>query len=334
MNRWKDWINNLVRDGEFSQEFGVALRAVAQRCYQSTSVGWYSAEDLASDFLSFALSRRGAAIESEKGVERRMMIILMQHIDPVAKQIWDVLSTAIRTLQRQERVRRLHEPADKPNHNAAIWTSAPKENDTAKFDAVLFETAAASDKSIRTVFREPWESEHGKRRARILSPKDAETLLEALLGCAKGPIPFGNLFDEARKHIFAYKREEVENGEEIKDTALLSPSEQFLVAEGSSRITDAVWSKIKGDDRLRNALCGYLLPKWRSVAEYPRITQESANVADEWVTKVKALIASELRAELLESLNREGQLTRSIARNILDVFEQKCAEKSGDRGSS
>jgi hypothetical protein len=330
MNPWKDWINNLVREGDFPLEFQLALRAVAQRCYGGTSVGWYSAEDLASDFLSIVLTRRGAAIESEKGVERRMMITLMQRIDPVAKQIWDVLSTAIRTLQRQEKVRRLHEPADKPNHNAAIWTSASKENDTAKFDAVQFEIAAASDESIRTLFRGPWKSEHGKRRERILSPKNAETLLEALLACANGPIPFGNLFDEARKRVFAYQREDVESGKEIKDSGMLNPSEQFLVAHESSRITDAVWSKIEDDERLRNALCGYLLPKWRSTTEHPRITQQTANVADEWVTKVKTLIANEFRPELFESPNREGQLTRSIARNIFDVFEQKCAEKSGD----
>ncbi len=331
MKDWKTQIQDWVRSGQLSDEFYLETVGLARNCLRDTESNCQEPLDLADELLASLRQRRGKTIETKTLFYREMKrLALRWNRSPDEINLRDTLSQAIRDLEREGRVRRVTSSEARNNANDVVWSSAPRRYDQRPFDQLDFERRAVR---LRMRFRKPWKSRTGTRQERLLSPDDAKELLVDLLAVAEGPILFRDLFNAGLALVMVPQRSQLSEWEDICDAGLLNPSEYLLVEDSVADIVRRVWRRIV-EAGVKEALCGYILPKFLQAASVQLADLGPAQRVNESVSLVKSFLADELDPKQFTSQSDEADLTRAVAAGVFQGLEIKCSENRGDRDSN
>ena len=303
-----------------------------------------AAEDIPGEFL-LSLKRNGnIAIESKKGLERELKRHLNHLRNPARYELWGILSDALWSLSREGKAHRVDKPVDKPNHNNAQWISAMIEEGTA---AKVTEMAAffeAVDRlpSYRPRGAKKWYPP-GADVPKIISPTDAQDLVEKLLVAAGGVILFIDLLGAFETRVFVFQSLQMEDSSPQTDDSSLqmedaAPSMEdlddsihpvaaariFSVAAGRA---EAIWQEVceKG---LAEILCGYFIPKFVR-GERVRLEDfgSSSSVGDR-VKKLKDILAKHLTREFQDHETVDELHLTLCGKIVLDLLSEKQPEKT------
>lgn len=217
-----------------------------------------AAKDLALDFLINCVRPNGLVdLRTVAGLRREMARFHTRRESPERKELWGVLSEAIRTLAERGKAVRLDANWKAINSNTALW-AAPDVEANAVLDVETFRKAA--DKI--GAFSPRNES------SRIITPSTAMTLIERLLKAAKAPIPFEMINEEAARHVVFRMQHQEELDQRGEDGDLISTHAieyrydvaLWLEEEAIDR-SASIWAKTSELDQGQTVLCRYFLPK-------------------------------------------------------------------------
>lgn len=255
-----------VERGELSEALYVAALRAAFGAFRSVGKEIPPAElegaagDLAMDFLVNRVRvGRLVDLETVSGLKGEMIRYLIGRDAPESRELWLILSEAMRELARQGKVVRLGGALEDRNSNVSDWMLAGTS------EATVLDITAFRERSFDVGTYHP-----SREGGRIIAPGAARELILALLDAAQAPVPFGVLVDEATRHVVfglrhqAALEHEDENGEVISTEAVEYGYDLDVWLEEEAAIRSrVVWrgsGEVDGEEGHR-VLCRYFLPK-------------------------------------------------------------------------
>lgn len=348
-------IEEFVDHGELDVQLHGIVLALARQCVSGggkmdAQRAEEKSQDLASDFLIWHVRGENKRnIQTEAALRYELRKYATRRNNPEGHELWSLLSEAMHELAREGFARRLDAKPDEHNDNNALWTSASPGADGKKLNMAVFQRNAKAIKCFYPKQRNPGgekagAGKHGKKYAtpRIIPISEAKLLVEQLLKAAGGPIPFGLLADEARRHVVLigqYISLDDDSNDSVKSLLessaareLYADWQEWIAYESPAR-ADRIWQAVMKISH-GQALCLYYLPKhflakkivMESVGTPQRISEQS--------TQIRGIMALELAVERLERENGNDQsdeLLRlawtALAGKVVERLMQKCAEK-------
>jgi len=331
-------VRRFVQDGDLSLELFEICHALAARILSSVDQQPNElhdrAEELALDFLLDLRSSGNYAVATKQSIKLLMSRFLTARDAPANHELWEIVSEVLRGLTKCRLVRRLDADLSEANTNWSRYSMFGPERDSRPFDEAAFEEAVA---------KIPWTCPRRQantqttRTPRVLAPSMAKELILQLLEAAGAPILFKAIFEEVRKRVPLYKEVPLtpdtdDQEAEGPPVPTADPDEYFWLYEESRRVTQRVWAGVEANG-LHEVLCGYYLPK--HVGGEKRTLQEIGKPqrVHEQVSKLKALLARELRIERCgpESDEFMYRALRRLTALVLDQLSEKCSENPLDK---
>lgn len=216
--------------------------------------------DLAMDFLmNRVMPGRLVDIETVACLKGEVIRYLTSRDAPESRELWSVMSEAIRDLARQGKVARVGEALEERNSNTSVWMLGGVSG------AAVFDITGFRERAAEVGIYHP-----SREGGRIISTGAAKELIVALLEAAAAPLPFGVLIDEACRHVvFGLRHQAVldhesEDGEVISTAAVEYRCDVNLWLEEEAGVrAGLIWTgsgEVDGEEGHR-VLCRYFLPK-------------------------------------------------------------------------
>jgi hypothetical protein len=338
----------LVEDRNLTEALYEAATKTAREILAADTTPGMEAGDLATEFILWLSGQSGLNIRSHKALRLQMRRFWIRRNAPAAYELWEVLSTALHSLAKRGAVRRLDAPHETPNHNAAIWTSAPEERDEARLDHRGFlERAKALPRYPRS----------GKRpkNAKILQPKEAEELALGLLKAAAVPAPMEVISKEAQQHVILPEIVEAPEEGDSEDDAPKGPpppaapdrpsivADELLLVREAEHLAALLWDDPQcgrlSTNRVRELLCGFLVPNLLEDGGVPQGNFGSPQRVSEDLKEIYACLkrftgfvetgdAPGPRHDPEEADNRRWVLENILLRALMILQESRCPEAS------
>lgn len=292
-----------------------------------------AARDLAMDFLvNRVRAGRLVDLETVSGLKGEVIRYLIGRDAPESRELWLILSEAMRDLARQGKVVRLGGTLEERNSNVSDWMLAGFSSG-AVLDISGFRERAA-EVGVYHPLRED---------GRIIAPGAARELILALLAAAQAPVPFGVLVDEAARHVVfglrhqAALEHENEDGEVIGTEAIEYRHDVNLWLDEEASIRSEVVWKESGDtdgEEGHRVLCRYFLPKHflgrdvtlsRIGGDFRRHSERGKVIQEIFARSLALHATAEERQGAKDELFSEAlaSLTGRVAANLM----KKCSEK-------
>lgn len=326
----KRWVNAGALDSDlYDIVCTLGRRCLEKSPFLNGQVQSDDTRDLAGDFLLHIRARGNTALESEAGLAREMARYLAQRYNPESNELWSILSTAARKLEKAGTIRRVGGIQGAPNSNRSVWTIAPGAQDNSTVDVSAFQQGCTS---IGCYYP---KGEEG----RLLSPGDAQLLLVRLLQVANGPIPFQLLFSEAQKHaILAHvpvgpAGEAADDEEKLLLIGQWADMQAWAIEECVPRSVK-IWERVSAFGNGKEVLCLYIIPKeaYGVDVTFASLGLGATQRVSEAKNTVMCVMAEELHAERLQQEGRTGvqdpfvAAFRILAERVLDALMKKCTE--------
>ena len=289
-----------------------------------------AAQDYAGDLLMHLRQNNQRDLRTKTALKRELIRYITQARNPESRELWGVLSAAIRKLAKDGRARRIDGNEGANNSNRVVWTSTPPEEDHAILNIQGFRDRADG---IRSYYPQ-------REEGRVMPPSEARELLTALLHAARGPIEFSILFEEAKRHVVLQmqQKKELDAGnpdEEGGDSGTLDLADQHgeqqeWIGEEARHRSERIWTLLV-ELEVNQQFCLYTIPK--DFLEH-RITLEQVGetVASTGrrVSEAHQQALGVLRDSLaLERLGEDNRLASADPDRVLDPLRDTLRALTG-----
>jgi hypothetical protein len=331
----------LAEDATVTQELFEEIERIARRTVQdSEQLGRTEAavsddliHDRAGDFV-VALSKKeiSGVIKSVSDLNREFKRWLTRRNSPEHSELWNAVSEALLTLEKEGAVCRAPSHAKYNNSNATPWSLCEHAGQTS---CPVDDTAAAAAK--------PKLAAKGEKN-RVLTLSEARAFALNLLALYQGEVAMSELVGrmaeclpmfDANTSLNAKVAPESDGNDTLQDRtedAQWFGDYDFLVREEAQSATESVWEGAGAIDRGkppntirgRSVLCGYFLPKEVFGRKVKLESLGPSSTVQDIVKDLRRLMATCLPKSGNDRLGK--WLASRIIGAILENLSRKCSE--------
>jgi hypothetical protein len=243
------------------------------------------------------------------------------------RELWLILSTALRSLEKKGIVFRSANDSKYSNSNNTIWW---KDNN------VLM------DIDIQKSYDIPYKQEKQRRNSKILSPTNAENLILTIFTEFNGAIVMENIMKIAKHNVDLFS-EHISMDQEIGDddggeislhdiipSKELESDHNLEIQEEVESRTTYIWSEIYGLSRGKDKtihgdkiFCLYFLPKHSKLANPILSGFGPKSTVNDISRDIGIVLAKYLS---FDSIEPENLITSEIQKQIFSQLNAKCSE--------
>jgi len=305
---------------------------------------------MALDFILHLKDYPPGLLHTRSALEKEFRRFIVRSEDPSSKEVWDGVSSALRQLASESRIRRLSGSTEDHNTNETVYSAMPADHDDDLVDLPTLDQRTEAIPPLSATRR--IESRAEKKKPALCSPTEYRELVLKILKAAEGPAWLGDIHKITMERIPMARGVQVAaaEGDDVSDPAsepypCTFDAKIWLDSEARERAR-LIWEGASGAD-LVDLLCGYLLPKWLELEKVTLSTFGSPQRAHEKIEELKDLMRRELPDPSTSDYASQGgnsgkrqeeiaaQLQASLnglASVIFSQLQEKCSEK-GENGS-
>ena len=217
------------------------------------------AEDLASEFL-LSLRRKGNRdIRTKSGLATEYRRWVAEFSNPAQHELWEIVSTALHALSRENAAWRLDAPASDANNNDAMWTGVAGTAGEMLCDIPAFERASHLIRNYSPPAARKWYADDAVL-PKVIAPEDAKELVLALLRAAGGAIRLRDLLEEFKRHVFAFELGAEIDTDPSADSISIHPAAMKRLYDLAHERASVIWDAISAAEGT-DLLCDYFIPR-------------------------------------------------------------------------
>jgi len=217
------------------------------------------AEDLTSEFLLNLRRKGNGYIRTKSGLATEYRRWVAEFSNPAQHELWEIVSTALHTLSRENAAWRLDAPATDDNNNNAMWTGVAGATGETICDLPAFEKAACFIRNYSPPAARKWYADDAVL-PKIIAPEDAKELVLALLRAADGAIRLRDLLEEFKRHVFSFELGGEMDTDPSADSISIHPAAMKRLYDLAHERASVIWDAISGAEGT-DLLCDYFIPK-------------------------------------------------------------------------
>lgn len=336
INRWVLAENFTPEDGNLIQHLRETVLTIARAHLASgptvQAPQHCDAEDLAMEFLLNLRSRGNWMIRTKSGLTTEYRRWVTGFNSPAQHELWEIVSTALHGLARENTAWRLDASANEDNDNDAVWTGVAGEAGGMACDLVAFEQTARRIRNYPPPAARRWVADD-EIQHKVIAPKDAKALTLSLLQAAGGAIRFRDLLEEFKRHVFAFDLVGEPSTQHEDDSHSVHPAAMKRAYELAHQRAAEIWDVVAGIEGT-DLLCDYFIAKHLGERAVTLEGFGDPRRVHERMKRLVEILRHHLALNVAEAPNSENDdvnsaFRRSFTLEAMHILCEKCRCRSG-----